>query len=140
MDLILANKRGSPVPALFQKDGEKTWWRFVEFFTAQISNDNTRRAYLQALKQFLIFTDRHNLSLKTTDPVFIASYIKSLKKSPSSIKLHLAAIRMLYDYLVTGGELSHNPASLSNYDHLQIAFERKSIRCSPRCYFYRLQS
>lgn len=111
MDLVIAQNYGSSVPLLFQKDGEKTWRRFVEFFTAQISNDNTRRAYMQAAKQFLIYLDAHELSLKLADPISIAVYIKGLKKSPSSIKLHLAAIRMLYDYLVTGGELSHNPAS-----------------------------
>ena len=111
MDLVVAQSYGSSVPVLFQKDGEKTWRRFVEFFTAQISNDNTRRAYMQATKQFLFYLDARGLSLKLADPVLIAIYIKALKKSPSSIKLHLAAIRMLYDYLVTGGELPHNPAS-----------------------------
>lgn len=109
MDLIPAQRMNN-FPAVFLKDGEKTWQRVLEFFTAQISNDNTRRAYLQAVKQYITFLDKHNLSLKTANPVVIATYIKSLKISPASIKQHLAGIRVLYDYLVTKGELPYSPA------------------------------
>jgi hypothetical protein len=35
---------GGP-PALIERAGEKTAWRFVEFFTATIRNPNTRAAY-----------------------------------------------------------------------------------------------
>lgn len=63
------------------------------------------------MRQFLRFAEANGLSLKTTDPVFIAAYVRELNKTPSRKKLHLAAIRMLYDYLVIGGELTSNPAS-----------------------------
>jgi integrase/recombinase XerD len=41
--LIPAN--GSHVPALIAADGARASYRFFEFFTAQIRNPNTRRAY-----------------------------------------------------------------------------------------------
>lgn len=119
MDIVLFEKGELVVPELFKKDGENTWRRFVEFFTAQISNDNTRRTYLQAANQFLVFLDRHGFSLKTASPVLIASYIRGLSKSPASINVHLAAIRVLYDFLVVGGEIPHNPArSVKGIKHI----------------------
>jgi len=33
------------VPALIADAGEQAGWRYVEFFTANINNPNTRRAY-----------------------------------------------------------------------------------------------
>jgi hypothetical protein len=36
---------GPPVPALIGNLGEASAWRYVEFFTANIHNPNTRRAY-----------------------------------------------------------------------------------------------
>jgi hypothetical protein len=33
------------VPALIADLGEQASWRYVEFFTANINNDHTRRAY-----------------------------------------------------------------------------------------------
>ena len=41
------------VPALVAAAGDRVTYRFLEFFTAQIRNPNTRRAYLQAVGPFL---------------------------------------------------------------------------------------
>jgi hypothetical protein len=45
--------RGAVVPALVADLGDEAAWRYVEFFTANIRNPNTRRAYLRACKRFL---------------------------------------------------------------------------------------
>jgi site-specific recombinase XerD len=49
------------------------------------------------------------------NPVIVAGYVEFLDRkrgySKPSVKQHLAAIRMLLDYLVTGGVLPVNPAS-----------------------------
>ena len=39
---------GHLVPAMIAAAGEKAAWRFIDFFTANIRNPNTRRAYLRA--------------------------------------------------------------------------------------------
>jgi integrase len=67
--------------------------RVLEFFTAQINNDHTRRAYLN-------------------EPFHVAAFIKDLQEelSPPSVKQHLAALRMLFDWLVTGHVINVNPA------------------------------
>jgi hypothetical protein len=40
------------VPALIADLGEQAGWRYVEFFTANIGNPHTRRAYARACGQF----------------------------------------------------------------------------------------
>jgi hypothetical protein len=40
------------VPAVITAGGRKASCRFVEFFTAQISNPHTRRAYARAATEF----------------------------------------------------------------------------------------
>ena len=41
------------LPPAVLRSGEKTAWRFVDFFTASIRNPNTREAYLRAVTRFL---------------------------------------------------------------------------------------
>ena len=45
-------------------------------------------------------------------PVHVAAFVKELqgKFSPPTVKQHLAALRMLFDWLVTGHVLDVNPA------------------------------
>jgi hypothetical protein len=40
------------VPALIAAAGDQAGWRYIEFFTANINNDHTRRAYLRACSRF----------------------------------------------------------------------------------------
>ena len=40
-------------PALVAAAGDQARVRFLEFFTANIRNRNTRRAYAQAVREFL---------------------------------------------------------------------------------------
>jgi site-specific recombinase XerD len=52
-------------------------------------------------------------SLDNIEPVVVAAYVEqlSLQLSRPTVKLHLAAIRMLFDYLVTGQVVPINPAA-----------------------------
>ena len=102
-----------PIPATIAREGEQAARRFVEFFTANIRNINTRQAYARAVWQFLDWTEERRLSLQHLNPVFVAAYIEGLQLSHAapSVKQHLAAIRMLFDYLVVGQVVPHNPAA-----------------------------
>jgi site-specific recombinase XerD len=53
------------------------------------------------------------LSLPAIEPVHVATYIETLQRrmAPPSVKQHLAAIRMLFDWLVVGQILPTNPTS-----------------------------
>jgi site-specific recombinase XerD len=87
--------------------------RFVEFFTAQINNEHTQKAYLNATRRFAEWCEAHGLrELVDVEPFHIAAFIKDLqgKFSPPTVKQHLAALRMLFDWLVTGQVIATNPA------------------------------
>ena len=40
------------LPRVIVRAGEEAAWRFIEFFTANIRNKNTRAAYAQAVTEF----------------------------------------------------------------------------------------
>src|SRR5881398_3507760 len=92
------------VPALIADLGEAAGWRFVEFFTANINNDHTRRAYARACSQFFGWCETRGLTLGSIRPVHVAAWVKVLqeKHGAPGVKQQLAAVRMLFDWLVTG--------------------------------------
>ena len=107
-------KSALPVPALIGAAGKKASWRFVEFFTANIRNRNTRAAYGHAVAAFCAWCEDRGFDFLQLNPVVIAGYIEQLLAeglSKPSVKQHLAAIRMLLDYMVTGGILPFNAAA-----------------------------
>lgn len=104
---------GPAIPALFAPDA-KAAERTIEFFTAQIRNPNTRKAYAWAAGNFAAWCDEHGIvELSQVRPVHVAAYVEGLQKelAAPSVKLHLAAIRMLFDWLVVGQVVPVNPAS-----------------------------
>ena len=112
---LIPRKNGSqlPVPALFAAC-EQAGMRFVEFFTANIRNPNTRGAYYNAACRFATWCEAHGLGdLRRTQPVHVAAYVEEMQRSQSrpSVKQHLAAIRMLMDWLVVGQVIPWNPAA-----------------------------
>jgi site-specific recombinase XerD len=93
--------------------GPRARRRYVEFFTAEIRNRNTRRAYARAVHRFLDWCELRGIGLLDLEPVVVAAYVERLgyELAPASVKQHLAAVRMFLDYLVTGHVLEHNPAA-----------------------------
>jgi len=73
------------VPALFLAGGEKSWRRFIEFFTAHIRNRNTREAYLRAVIRFARWAEEHKLSLEQLSPFLIAAYVEKLSGELMSV-------------------------------------------------------
>jgi site-specific recombinase XerD len=112
-EIQLAIPRTRTLPTLFTPTPHAAK-KFVEFFTANIRNPNTRKAYTWAVSEFATWCDQHGLlSLQTIEPVHVATYIETLQRrmAPPSVKQHLAAIRMLFDWLVVGQVIPTNPAS-----------------------------
>ena len=111
-ELILSPASPLPPASLFAPT-PKAARRVLEFFTAQINNDHTRRAYLNAARRFDAWCDARGLAQLTDVQAFhVAAFIKDLQGefSPPTVKQHLAALRMLFDWLVTGHVLEVNPA------------------------------
>jgi integrase/recombinase XerD len=101
------------VPALFLDTGEKGWFRFTEFFTARIRNANTRAAYLRAARQFSDWCEIRSIPFRKLNSVIVAGYIEDLGRRAArpTVKQHLAALRVLFDFLVTGQVLPTNPTA-----------------------------
>ena len=110
---VAASAAGPILPALIADAGEKASRRFIEFLTATIRNANTRQAYARAIGDFFAWCERHRLALRDIEPVHVAAYIEALTKARSAptVKQHLAAIRMCFDWLTSGGIMDFNPAS-----------------------------
>ena len=90
---------GITLPALFRPDAA-TAKRVLEFFTANIRNPNTRKAYAKAAGDFAIWCEARGLDhLRDVQPMHVAAYIEDLQQriAAPSVKLQLAAIRMLFD-------------------------------------------
>lgn len=88
--------------------------RTLEFFTVNIRNPNTRKAYARAVAGFAGWCAEHGLhELADIEPVHVAAYIEQLQArlSAPSVKQHLAALRVLFDWLVVGQVVTSNPAS-----------------------------
>ncbi len=101
-------------PALVAASGDRAAYRFLEFFTAHIRNPNTRRAYAGAVGGFCRWAEEKGVrSIETVSSVHVAAWVEQLGReaSPPTVKQHLAAVRMMFDWLATGGVLPFNPAS-----------------------------
>lgn len=108
-DLAVLNAR---LPALFLANARASE-RFWEFFAANIRNKNTRRAYYRAACRFSDWCEGRNLfDLAMVKPMDVAAFIEKLQTTHSkpTVKQHLVALRMLFDWLVVGHIMELNPA------------------------------
>lgn len=108
---LITGAAGFSLPALVTAAGERASRRFVEFFTANIRNPNTRQAYARAVADFCRWCEDRGLALEVLEPVMVAAYVEQHPGSPPTVKQHLAAIRMLFDWLVVGQVIPMNPAA-----------------------------
>lgn len=100
------------VPAVVADAGDHAAWRYIDFFTANIRNTNTRRAYARVCSAFFAWCEDRGLALDAIRPIDVSTYIESRQQthSASDVKQQLAAIRMLFDWLITGQVVPTNPA------------------------------
>ncbi|MBL8216561.1 MAG: tyrosine-type recombinase/integrase [Bryobacterales bacterium] len=102
------------LPAPIRHAGPQASWRFLDFFTANIRNPHTRAAYLRVVRDFFAWAEARQITtLEDIRPIVVAAYIEDAGRrlSKPTVKQHLAAIRMLFDWLVTGQILAINPAA-----------------------------
>jgi hypothetical protein len=85
------------VPVLVANEGEQASWRYVEFFTANINNPNTRRAYARACARFFAWCETRGGTLGAIRPFDVAAWVNELQEThgAAGVKQQLAAVRML---------------------------------------------
>ncbi|WP_175946712.1 tyrosine-type recombinase/integrase [Caballeronia sp. BCC1704] len=102
------------VTSLVASAGERASLRFLEFFASAIRNPHTRRAYARAAGEFLAWCASAGVtSITAVQPLHVASWVELQTQTLSAptVKQRLAAIRHLFDWLVTGQIVPHNPAA-----------------------------
>ncbi len=110
----LAPLPSSILPFLITAAGERAGLRFLEFFAANIRNANTRRAYGRAVAEFLAWcSDAGVSSISAVQPLHVATWVEMQTRTLSAptVKQQLAAIKHLFDWLVTGQVVPVNPAA-----------------------------
>jgi site-specific recombinase XerD len=110
----LAPTTADRLPAVIVAAGARASYRFLEFFTAQIRNPHTRRAYARAATEFFDWLEARGVTkLAAIESVHVAAYIEQLQKARSAptAKLRLAALRHLFDWMVIGQIMPTNPAA-----------------------------
>ncbi|WP_029066181.1 tyrosine-type recombinase/integrase [Labrenzia sp. DG1229] len=111
-DLILPTSANLPAPLI--DAGQKAQISFLEFFTANILNANTRRAYYKASCEFLTWCyELGVVSIPMIQPLHVAAWIEDLGKTLSvpTVKQRLAAIRHLFDWFVVQQVVPVNPTA-----------------------------
>src|ERR1700730_17098068 len=88
--------------------------RFLEFSAANTPTPPTPRAYARAADEFLAWcADASVPSIGAVQPVHVATCMEAGTRelAAPSVKQRLAAIRPLFDWLVTGQVVPINPAA-----------------------------
>jgi site-specific recombinase XerD len=106
--------QGHALPVVVTAAGERAGVRFLEFFASAIRNPHTRRAYARAAGDFLNWCAGAGVtSIIEVQPLHVAAWIELQTQTHAAptVKQRLAAIRHLFDWLVTGQIVPHNPAA-----------------------------
>jgi len=114
----LTTGSGFTLPVAIADQGDKAAERFFTFFTDNIPNPNTRDAYYRDAMRFFACTHRLGLALPTIKSYHVSAYLaeltltgKAQPASTSTVKQHLASLRMLFDWLILGQVIDANPAA-----------------------------
>ena len=98
--IVTRSSSSAWIPELIAAAGPEVTETYIDFFTSTIRNRNTRAAYARACWQFFNWCAAHGLELTSVRPFHVAAWIEDFPGSKPTIKQKLAAVRMLYDFLV----------------------------------------
>jgi site-specific recombinase XerD len=104
---------GFTLPAVIADQGDRAAERFFTFFTDTLPNPNTRAAYYRNALRFFAWTHAKGLTLPTIKSYHVSAYLAELAAGHATptVKQHLASLRMLFDWLITGQVIEINPAA-----------------------------
>ena len=85
--------------------------RTASAFCERSVSEETRRAYRRVVREFFRFTDqRHPAEITPREVQRWRDQLMAQKKSASTVAFKLSVVRSLFDYLLVGGFVTHNPA------------------------------
>jgi integrase/recombinase XerD len=99
------------LPVLVERAGGATRFAWDEFFFAEHHNPHTQKAYMAAVKRFLVWAEGQGVELPAITPGMVGQYLVALGGSPTERNLHLSALRGFFDRLVNRHVVILNPAA-----------------------------
>lgn len=116
----LVTSRPATAPDVIAGAGAAARFAWDEFFFGSIRNSHTRRAYQQAATRFFDWCQARGFELRRITPADVGQYLDGLAIAPTTKKLHLAAIRRLFDLLVNRHAVVLNPAASVRTERHQV--------------------
>lgn len=101
--------RAEDFPPVLQRAGPAACFAADEFFSAKISNPETRRAYARAVRWFFQWCEQQSVDLPHITPGLAGRFIRSLPVSDATKNQTLAAMRHFFDTLVQRHAVVLNP-------------------------------
>jgi integrase/recombinase XerD len=98
-------------PPLIEQAGSGARLAWDEWFSAEMRNPHTRRAYGHAVRQFLSWCEGRSLPLREVTPGAVGDYYNALRVSVPTKNQHLSALRCFFDRLVIRHAVLLNPAA-----------------------------
>lgn len=111
------------VPRLIAESGDRVIRSYLDFFFAQIDNDNTRTSYIRAIVDFFTWLDdnRENYDLLDIETLDVVAWVKWMEvtvnpvtgKLPSkaTVRQRLSAVKSLFNWFRLHQFISISPAS-----------------------------
>ena len=107
-------------PAVIAAAGGAAQFAWQEFLFGSVRNHYTRRAYLHAATRLFDWCHGRGLDLTRISPADIGQYLDGLPLAAITKKLHLSAIRRLFDLLVNRHAVLLNPAASVRTERYQV--------------------
>lgn len=117
-------------PAIVKAAGKSAEFAWEEFFQAEIANTHTRKNYMHAVRQFLVWVEGRGLELARVSPGDVGEYLQGLELATPTKKLHLAALRRFFDRLVNRHVCVINPAATVKAERYSVV-EGKTPEIGP---------
>ena len=120
------------LPQIVAVAGERAIILYTDFFASNIRNEHTKRAYGGAIADFLDWCgDAGIASINDVRPPNVAAWIdlQAIKCAAPTVRLKLAALRHLFDWLSKRQVIPTNPTASIHRSTLPAADKRKG---SPR--------
>lgn len=117
---VPASARSIEAPAIIRDAGPAAQFAWDEFVFGHLRNPHTRAAYSHAIQRFLDWSHRRGIELARITPRNVGEYLDSQSLATVTKKLHLAAIRRLFDFLVMRHAVILNPAATVRTERHQV--------------------
>ena len=107
------NRMGEWLPPTIAAQSSACLEGAQEFLLLRLPNPNTRQTYAAACGAFVHWATGQSVSIEAVRPVHVAAYAYELAQrlAPTSVAVHLTAIRRMYGWLVERQLLASNPAA-----------------------------